>query len=160
VRQEVDDLDSISISPAKSAVESGRAWFESLDENAFLPNGGVLVVDDEPGIVRLLEFALRQRGHEVWVASDGVEAVEVFERHRAQIALVLMDVVLPGMNGPQSLEAMRLIEPRVACCFMTGNSGDYTAEDLGQFAPLRIFLKPFVLSEILEMAGQVAAARS
>jgi CheY-like chemotaxis protein len=113
---------------------------------------GILVIDNEPGIRRLLEIAFTQRGYQVWPAANGEEGIKLFELHRNDIAMVLIDVVMPVLDGPSTLVALRRIDPQVVCCFMTGNGGEYTLEHLESLAPVRVFTKPFVLSEILETA--------
>jgi DNA-binding response OmpR family regulator len=65
----------------------------------------VLVVDDEPNIVLSLEFLLRQAGSEVAVARDGPAALAAAEEFAP--ALVLLDVMLPGLDGYEVLQALR-----------------------------------------------------
>jgi two-component system cell cycle sensor histidine kinase/response regulator CckA len=107
----------------------------------------------------MLEIAFTQRGYQVWPASNGEEGAKLFELHRQDIAMVLIDVVMPVLDGPATLEALRRIDPQVLCCFMTGNGGEYTLEHLENLAPFRIFTKPFVLREILETALQLTQAQ-
>lgn len=66
----------------------------------------ILIVDDSRGIRRLYKGILEKTGYEVVEASDGVEALE-FLREQSDIALVLLDLVMPNMNGIQTLENMR-----------------------------------------------------
>lgn len=75
-----------------------------MDEKA-AEKAKVLVVDDEPNIVLSLEFLLRQAGFEVEVARDGPAALEAVEKFRP--ALVLLDVMLPGLDGYEVLQALR-----------------------------------------------------
>ena len=63
----------------------------------------ILVVDDLPQNVRLLQAVLEPRGHEVAVASSGAEALEML----AGVDLVLLDVVMPGMDGYEVCRAIR-----------------------------------------------------
>ncbi len=57
----------------------------------------ILVVDDDPYIQKALEDRLASFGYGVLVSADGIDALEVFERHRPQ--LILLDIELPGMKG-------------------------------------------------------------
>ena len=50
-------------------------------------------------------------------------AVDLYRRHRDEIAAALLDVRMPGMNGPETLEALREIDPHLRCSFMTGDPG-------------------------------------
>jgi response regulator RpfG family c-di-GMP phosphodiesterase len=80
---------------------------------------GVLVVDDNPLIQALLCMWLRRYGFEVWLARNGPEAIDLYRLHRDAIAVVLLDVWMPGMDGPQTLDALRRLSPEVAAYFMT-----------------------------------------
>jgi CheY-like chemotaxis protein len=110
---------------------------------------GILVADDEAAVRTLLETLLRRHGYVVWSASDGAEALELFACHREAIALVLLDVRMPSLDGPQTLAALRQLDPDVRCCFMSGQSGSYRPEELLELGALRLFKKPFKLNEIL-----------
>jgi CheY-like chemotaxis protein len=105
-------------------------------------------VDDEPLLRKLLQVALEQQGLTVWLAADGHEALQIYQRHRARIALVLLDVRMPGLDGPQTLAALQILDPAVACCFMTGYAGDYTYPNLLERGAIRVFAKPFRPAEL------------
>ena len=68
----------------------------------------VLVVDDESGVRQMLDVALTHYGFQVRLAATGTEAVEVYRANRQTIALVLLDVQMPGMDGPATLAALLL----------------------------------------------------
>ena len=68
---------------------------------------GVLVVDDEHLVRALLQLGLERDGFEVWSASNGREAIDLYREHRERIAAVLLDVRMPGLDGPATLGALR-----------------------------------------------------
>ena len=103
----------------------------------------ILVVDDESGVRKLLTAVLRQFGFGVREASSGEEAVALYEQHRADIDLVLLDVRMETQNGPDTLAALRRLDPRVRCCFMSGHAGDYSNSDLLALGASHVFSKPF-----------------
>jgi anti-sigma B factor antagonist len=111
---------------------------------------GVLVVDDEPPVLSVLATRLRIEGYKVWLAGHGHQAIELYQRHREEIAVVLLDVLLPGLDGPHTLIALQKLCPTVGCCFMTGNPKPYMEEDLLQMGAIRVFRKPFAFIEILD----------
>jgi CheY-like chemotaxis protein len=125
---------------------------------------GVLVVDDDASIRLLLDVALRQRGFTVWKASDGEEALGLYRLHRDAIALVLLDVRMPVLDGPQTIAALRQLEPALCFCFMSGNSGDYTTEWLLKLGATCVFEKPFSLSKVVQtiekLIGSATATRA
>ncbi len=68
----------------------------------------VLIADDEPNIVVSLEYLMRREGHRVSVARDGDAALEAIRRDRP--ALVLLDVMMPGLSGFEVCQAVRADE--------------------------------------------------
>jgi DNA-binding NtrC family response regulator len=124
-------------------------------------NPTVLVVDDDQGVLSLLKLVLTGRGFEVLLAFGGRQAIEQYRQHQQQISLVLMDVVMPDLDGPQTLDALRRLDARVCCCFMTGDSGRYTAHELIQRGAATVFFKPFQLDLLVQdLLCVLAAANS
>jgi DNA-binding response OmpR family regulator len=68
----------------------------------------VLIADDEPNILISLEFLMKREGHQVLLARNGVEALELIRRERP--GLVLLDVMMPGKNGYEVCQAVRADE--------------------------------------------------
>jgi DNA-binding response OmpR family regulator len=68
----------------------------------------VLIADDEPNILISLEFLMKREGHEVLLARDGIEALQMIRSHRP--ALVLLDVMMPGKSGFEVCQAVRADE--------------------------------------------------
>jgi CheY-like chemotaxis protein len=123
-----------------------------------LPLPGILIVDDEPVLRELLRVLCAGRGFAVHVASSGLDAVDLYRRHQDAVALVLLDVCMPGMDGPQTLAELRLINPAVRACFMSGFAGDYSPEDLRSRGALRLFDKPFQVTTLADELWQLAVA--
>jgi anti-anti-sigma factor len=117
---------------------------------------GVLVVDDETAVLCVLAARLRIEGYTVWLAGHGHEAIEIYQRHLEEIAVVLLDVLMRGMDGPHTLTALQKLSPTVRCCFMTGNPTPYTEEALLQMGAVRVFRKPFAVTEVIDMLHQLA----
>jgi CheY-like chemotaxis protein len=103
----------------------------------------ILVVEDEPGVLRFMEVALRHIGFRVRAARNGEEAVQLYAQHADNIALVLLDVQMPGLDGPGTLTQLRARNPQVRCCFMSGDTGIYTVDDLLRMGAVRVLAKPF-----------------
>lgn len=113
----------------------------------------VLVVDDEPAIRTLLDFALRQGGLTVRLAANGREAVSLYKESATEIDLVLLDIRMPGLDGPETLAALRLVDPQMRCCFLSGQSCQYGSEALLGLGALRVFEKP--IFDLRQFAQQV-----
>ena len=118
---------------------------------------GILVVDDDSVVRGELKKELRQQGLDVWLAANGQEALELFWRHRGEIDVVLLDVCMPGLDGPQTAKALRQLEPQLRVCFMSGDLGGYTDQKLRDLGALAVIPKPFRLAEIAPMLWELAA---
>jgi CheY-like chemotaxis protein len=116
---------------------------------------GVLVADDMGLILTLLKFALEAHGFDVWLAVDGDDALDLYRRNRAEIDLVVLDVQMPGLDGPHTLSAIRRLAPDVLACFMTGDPGPYTRDDLLSCGAARVFDKPFEPAELARTLTEV-----
>jgi CheY-like chemotaxis protein len=102
---------------------------------------GILIVDDEDTIRRVISRRFQMEGFRVWEAPSGAEAVELFQVFQDEIQGVLLDVCMPGLDGPETLQRIRAINPRVLACFLTGYSDKYTDDDLLQRGATEVFLK-------------------
>jgi CheY-like chemotaxis protein len=116
---------------------------------------GILLAEDEPALRALLECALCQEGIRVWAASDGVEALALFQQHRSEIGLVLLDVQMPRLDGPQTLTALQQLVPDVRWCFMTSDPGTYSDTELRCLGADRTFQRPVALDLLTRYCGQI-----
>ncbi len=86
----------------------------------------ILLVDDEPDILELVGYNLTQEGYTVFKASNGIEALEMAEKHRPH--LILLDVMMPEMNGIEACAALRSLPSlaHVLIVFFTARSEEYS----------------------------------
>jgi CheY-like chemotaxis protein len=101
----------------------------------------VLVVDDDPDVLDMLARALRHLGFDVAPAAGGEEALRLFRERPADV--VLCDVRMRGVDGPETLRALRGLDPAVRCVLMSGHSGRHTAEALRGLGAAAVVEKPF-----------------
>jgi DNA-binding response OmpR family regulator len=107
----------------------------------------ILVVDDEPGILRFIRRALESEGHTVLTASDGSEGLRLAAEHRP--ALVILDLVMPGLSGTAVLAAL-LTDRSDARVLVLSAVGDVQARVRCLDAGAVDFLpKPFAVAELL-----------
>jgi DNA-binding NtrC family response regulator len=109
----------------------------------------VLVVDDEPSIRVLLSVMLGRLGCTALPASGCQEAVEALRSQSNPVSLALVDVRMPGGDGPTTLVALRAIDPDLPCCFMTGYAGHYSEEELIGRGALGVLYKPFAAAALV-----------
>ncbi|MDQ3136286.1 MAG: PAS domain S-box protein, partial [Gemmatimonadota bacterium] len=97
---------------------------EAPAERKPLEPGLVLVVEDEPAVRQLVRRSLEGLGLTVLEAENGNEALEVVSRHGERPKLVLTDVIMPGLNGPELSERLSRTQPGLPVLFMSGYTGD------------------------------------
>jgi CheY-like chemotaxis protein len=123
------------------------------------PGPGLLIADDDPAVLGMLDVALQDQGFTVHTAGGGPEAVRLYGLRHPEVSVVLLDVQMPGLDGPQTLAALQLINPAVRCVFMSGNTGRYTAADLLGLGACRVLAKPFPdLGELVRVLREAAGA--
>jgi two-component system OmpR family response regulator len=118
---------------------------------------GVLVIDDTEAVRGFLGAALEGAGFAVWLAPSGREGAALYLAHRAAIDVVLLDVRMPVWDGPATLAALRTLDPEVTCCFMSGDTGQYTQEQLLDLGAAALVQKPFRLVDLLGRLAPLAA---
>jgi CheY-like chemotaxis protein len=91
---------------------------------------GILVVDDQEHLRGMLRIGLRQAGFSVWLAANGREALDLYRSYRAVIDVVLLDVHMPDLDGPQTLAELQRLSPQIRCCFLSADFGSYTEDEL------------------------------
>jgi CheY-like chemotaxis protein len=117
----------------------------------------VLVVEDDGPVRHMLAQALPTYGYQVELAATGAEAVKIYQQKH--VDFVLLDVQMPGMDGPTTLEALRHINAEVLCCFMTGWPGKYTGSALPDLNVAGVIQKPFSLFDLSQLIAQALSAR-
>jgi CheY-like chemotaxis protein len=120
---------------------------------------GILVVDDEASVRGVLNVWMRQQGFVVWLAGGGQEALDLYWRHHMAIDVVLMDVRMAGLDGPRTLAALQQLNPQVRCCFMSGDLGSYTTEQLQNLGAAAVLAKPFDLDEVARVLCEQVGKR-
>jgi CheY-like chemotaxis protein len=117
---------------------------------------GVLVVDDDHLVRLLAQLGLERDGFVIWLASNGRDALRLYRKHRKRIDVVLLDVRMPGLDGPTTLDALRRLNPQVVACFMSGDTGQYDPEELRQRGAAFLINKPFLVSELATILRRLA----
>ncbi len=117
----------------------------------------ILLVEDEELLRRLIREILESRGYIVLFASQGNEAIELAESHLEPLKLMITDVVMPRMSGPDLMVKIRAIHPHLKVLFIsgyTGNSNDTIQKALDQ--PGVAFLqKPFRLHALMNLVQEL-----
>jgi len=110
--------------------------------------GTILLVDDEEMILDVGKSLLERLGYQVLTAGSGNEALKVFRQDPAQFDLVILDLIMPEMNGGETYERLKEIDPRVRVLFSSGYSKDGLANKILKDAPVCFIQKPFDIEKL------------
>jgi len=110
----------------------------------------ILVVDDEPTLVRLSEKILTSFGYQALTATSGLEACRILQEKKDQIDLVVLDFVMPGMSGEETFQRLREIDPHIRILLASGHSRDGKAKNLIDQGVQGFIQKPFVMQELAD----------
>ena len=143
--------------PSDTLIEHGLEPFTSelLPSEATVTQPVILVVDDEPYVLRAIQRLLKSRDADVLTAPNGLQAIQTLKRNE-NIAVVISDQFMPGMSGAELLEHIRQDYPDIVRVMLTGNNDLATAvEAINRGDVFRFVLKPWKneeLARIVEMA--------
>ena len=137
-----------------AAEEVARLSAATADDTG---HGTILLVEDEEGLRGLNARGLASRGYTVLQAGNGVEAIEVIDKHDGTIDLVVSDVVMPEMDGPSLLKELRRRKPELKIIFVSGYAEEAFAKNIpeGQHAFLA---KPFTLKQLVATVKETMAS--
>ncbi|MBM3302648.1 MAG: response regulator, partial [Deltaproteobacteria bacterium] len=115
----------------------------------------ILLVDDDNRIREMGKQVIEMGGYKVLITKSGEEALEVYSSHKEEIALVILDLIMPGMGGKRCLEELLRIDPNVKVLVASGYSSNGVAQvDKGSGA--RGFIsKPYDAKDILTAIRRV-----
>jgi two-component system cell cycle sensor histidine kinase/response regulator CckA len=119
------------------------------------PSQAVLVVEGDPAVQRMLAAAFHRWGVTAHFAGTGPEALDLYRQHAATIGLALLEVNLPEMDGPTTLNGLRTIRPDLRCWFLGGAGGGYTQRELLDCGAEGLLHKPFDLQMLRSLLGPI-----
>jgi len=115
----------------------------------------LLVVEDEPSVLRLAEKILSELGYNLLTASTPSEALEIVKEQMSKIHLVFTDVIMPEMNGLELARRIQLINPKAKCIFMSGHTANTIAHHGVLDESVYFIQKPFSKRDIAEIVRKV-----
>jgi PAS domain S-box-containing protein len=122
----------------------------------------VLLVDDDEAIRKVAQRLLERFGYRVVVAANGQQAVEMYERQRAEIAIVITDMSMPVMDGPATVRALRAMNPEVRIIVSSGLTSDAAVAEATGCAVRHFMSKPYTAQAMLQTlhAGLTASSNN
>jgi len=113
--------------------------------------GKLLVVDDDEMMRVCVTAILAALGYDIVEAEDGLEALQVYQTRRAEISLIIMDIMMPRMDGIAATKVIKATDPTAKVILMSGHSEHDPAEaQADAFIP-----KPFRGKDLLELVQKV-----
>jgi len=144
--------------PLKKGPAAATAPVESKEPDGC--TGTILVVDDEPIIRELVPEILAEAGFRPIIARDGREALEIYADCWRHIDLVILDMIMPGMNGRETFRALKRINPEIRALLSTGFSADGPAEEALDEGILGLVRKPYRPEQLCEAICRAMSCRS
>jgi CheY-like chemotaxis protein len=119
--------------------------------------GRVLLVEDELAARRALEELLRDEGHTVLSAGNGIDAEKIWRETRDAIDVVVTDTVMPRMSGPELVARLRASHPMVKVIFMSGHTPETVLKHGGAELGTTFLQKPFEVDDLLATVRRLLA---
>jgi two-component system cell cycle sensor histidine kinase/response regulator CckA len=135
--------------------DAGEAAAVGLDLTGI---GTILLVEDEDAVRLFGARALRNKGYEVLEAHSGEEALERISNHDRPIDLLITDVVMPRMDGPTLIRAVRERWPRMKVIYISGYAEDAFRKRLDETGAIHFLPKPFSLKQLAGKVKEVMEA--
>ncbi|MDB6121046.1 MAG: sensor hybrid histidine kinase [Pedosphaera sp.] len=109
----------------------------------------ILLVDDEIAILEVTKLLLESFNYKVITAKDGAEAVSLYQKHKPDIKVVITDMMMPIMNGPETIHALRHINPDIKIIGVSGLGSESVLTKAGQQNVQAFLKKPFPTEDLL-----------
>ena len=130
----------VSLPPVEQAMRRGKGEL-------------ILIVDDEASIREITQTSLENYNYRTLLASDGLEALAIYREHQQEISVVLMDMMMPNLDGVSAIRALQKINPRVN---IIASSGLVANRKLALDANVKTFLlKPYTIAQLLQMLTEI-----
>ncbi|AFY36085.1 response regulator [Calothrix sp. PCC 7507] len=109
----------------------------------------ILVVDDEPAIQDITKTSLETHNYKALIASDGIEAIALYATNMNQISVVLMDMMLPNLDGLTAIRTLKKINPKVKIIASSGLMSSDKLEAIAESGVTTLLAKPYTINELL-----------
>jgi two-component system, cell cycle sensor histidine kinase and response regulator CckA len=108
----------------------------------------ILLVDDEPAVLKVTRELLRVLGYKVIIAKSGVDAVKIFQKNHRKINVVILDMIMPEMSGGETFDNLKSIDADVTVILSSGYSINGQASDIMKRGCRSFIQKPFSIADI------------
>ena len=130
----------------------------SSPAQSLLPQGSgerVIVVDDEAAIREIIKVTLENNGYQVRTANDGTEAVSLFATQKRKVQVVMVDLMMPFMDGIATIRALQKMDPAVKFIAISGLMDQARIGQLHEIGGVQFLAKPFTTEQLLTTLANV-----
>ncbi|MHC4883771.1 MAG: ATP-binding protein [Planctomycetota bacterium] len=122
----------------------------TADVEAVLPKGKgcILIIDDEEPVAEMAGTMLKALGYGVTIATSGREGISIYERAHDQVDLILLDMVMPDLNGQETCQQLRTINPEVRILISSGHNLTNTDWSFTEADSLGFIQKPYLIGDL------------
>ncbi|MDQ6950745.1 MAG: PAS domain S-box protein [Mariprofundales bacterium] len=118
----------------------------------------ILLVDDNANVREVGKNVLESLNYRVLEASDGLEAVKIFTDHQHEIAMIMMDIVMPRLGGVQATERIQRIDPNAKVLFVSGYDRDHALGEEMPSEEYTVLSKPYSIPGLSHMVREIIDA--
>ncbi|MCP4669881.1 MAG: response regulator [Desulfobacula sp.] len=129
--------------------------FSQKKQKIYNGKGTILLVDDEKGVIEVCSEMLKNLGYRVKAVTDGRKAIDILKANDLKIDLVILDMVMPGINGQQTFEKIRTINPDLKVLVCSGYTKEDQIQKMIEIGCNGYILKPFDVAELSEKLNKV-----
>lgn len=140
---------------AKKEVEKSESSISPNKETKSSIGKTILVVEDEPHILELVDNILSPLGHKLLLASNASEALSIAHQSSSAIDLLLTDIIIPGKAGPEIASEVKSLFPNLKILYITGYSDDRFSENEFFDSKIQIISKPFHSATLAQKVREI-----
>jgi len=155
--------DSINKKKCRDFGQTDRFSSEPIPEevsSTALPNRSwteaILIIEDEEMLLQLEKSIFERLGYTIFSAANGIDGYEMFRQHNSSIDLVILDMNLPKMDGPETLRRMKEINPAVKVLLISGSELPHQSSNHAIIGSANAFIqKPFDIPELTALVRTI-----
>lgn len=126
----------------------------ATSDNLTGENELILVVDDEVAVREVTQVSLEAYNYRVITACNGVEAISLYAQYKDEVKLVLVDMMMPSMDGPTAIRTLQKIDPQIKIIAVSGLLSDYQTS-ASDHSGIQFFLpKPYTVEELIKVTRE------
>jgi CheY-like chemotaxis protein len=126
-----------------------------ISENFLGDDNTILLIDDEEMVLDVGSQLLSRMGYSVLTASSGSEAIDIYEVHKEQVQLIILDLCMPDMDGKQTYLYLKGMNPAAKVLLTTGLSMDGSAKEMLACGCNGFIQKPYRMSELSTKVSEI-----